>query len=64
VPQSVVEYRPGEQIRAYIRDPRAFRYGNMPAHPGLNDADLDGLLAYFTTMKDHKNDPDAGKVGH
>lgn len=64
VPLSVVEYRPGEQIRAYIRDPRSFRYGNMPAHPGLNDADLDGLLAYFTTMKDHKHDPDAGKVGH
>ena len=61
VPQSIVEYRPEPQIRAYIRDPRTFRYGNMPPHPGLTDADLDALLAYFRAMKDRKVDPDAGK---
>lgn len=63
VPQSIVEYRPEPQIRAYVRDPRAFRYGNMPAHPDLSDADLDGLLAYFRAMKDQKHDPDAGRAG-
>ncbi len=59
VPQSIVEYRPKAQIRAYIKDPRTFRYGNMPAHPDLGEADLDALLAYFDAMKDRKHDPEA-----
>lgn len=59
VPQSIVEYRPTEQIRAYIRNPLAFRYGTMPAHPGLSDQNLDALLAYFETMKTQKHDADA-----
>jgi hypothetical protein len=29
----------------------------MPSHPGLSDADLDALVAYFTAMKDRKHDP-------
>jgi mono/diheme cytochrome c family protein len=57
VPQSIVEYRPAEQIKAYVRDPATFRYGNMPAHPDLSDQQLDGLIAYFTTMKGLKHDP-------
>jgi mono/diheme cytochrome c family protein len=57
VPQSIVEYRPVEQIRAYIRDPSTFRYGSMPAHPELSEADLDGLIAYFDAMKRLKHDP-------
>ncbi len=65
VPQSVVEYRPEAQLRAYIRDPRSFRYGNMPAHPHLRDAELDGLLAYFRAMRARKHDPDArSPAGH
>ncbi len=59
VPQSIVEYRPPEQIRAYIVDPGRFRYGSMPAHPHLDAADLDALLAYFAAMKSRKFDPDA-----
>lgn len=59
VPRSIVEYRPVEQIKAYIRDPLAFRYGAMPPHPHLTDADLDGLVAYFTAMSRLKHDPDA-----
>jgi mono/diheme cytochrome c family protein len=61
VPRSIVEYRPEEQIRAYIRDPRTFRYGAMPAHPQLSEADLDALLRYFRVMSERKHDPDAGK---
>ena len=61
VPQSIVEYRPREQIRAYIRNPLVFRYGAMPAHPELTDADLDALLAYFDDMSSHKFDPEAAK---
>jgi len=57
VPRSIVEYRPADQIKAYIRDPGSFRYTSMPPHPALSDADLDALVAYFTAMKDRKNDP-------
>ena len=63
VPQSIVEYRPEAQIRAYIKNPLAFRYGSMPPHPGLSDADLDGLMAYLRAMKDRKHDPDARDGG-
>lgn len=59
VPQSIVEYRPEDQIRAYIVDPGRYRYSNMPAHPHLDGADLDALLAYFVAMKSRKFDPDA-----
>jgi mono/diheme cytochrome c family protein len=57
VPRSIVEYRPVEQIKAYVRDPAAFRYTSMPAHPHLSAADLDGLIAYFEVMKTLKHDP-------
>lgn len=56
VPLSIVEYRPVEQIKAYIRNPAAFRYTSMPAHPDLSDAQLDQLIAYFTAMKALKHD--------
>ena len=59
VPQSIIEYRPVAQIRAYIRDPLRFRYGAMPAHPHLSELDLDGLIAYFALMQHHKFDPEA-----
>ena len=57
VPQSIVEYRPVAQIKAYIRNPRTFRYGNMPAHPELSARDLDALIAYFRAMSRQKHDP-------
>jgi mono/diheme cytochrome c family protein len=57
VPRSIVEYRPVEQIKAYIRDPGSFRYTSMPAHPHLSPADLDGLVAYFKVMRTLKHDP-------
>jgi mono/diheme cytochrome c family protein len=57
VPRSIVEYRPAEQIKAYVRDPRSFRYTSMPSHRHLGEADLDALVAYFTHMAGHKRDP-------
>ncbi len=57
VPQSIVEYRPEAQLRAFVRDPRTFRYTQMPANPQLSDADLDALLAYFRHMSAYKVDP-------
>lgn len=56
IPRSIVEYRPAEQIKAYIRDPRSFRYTTMPAHPHLSDHDLDDLVAYFGAMRGRKFD--------
>ncbi len=57
MPRSIVEYRPIEQIKAYIRDPGTFRYTSMPAHPDLSPEDLDALIAYFEVMKTLKHDP-------
>ena len=57
VPRSIVEYRPEGQIKAYIRDPQAFRYTTMPAHLELSDEELDDLVAYFRYMSKHKVDP-------
>jgi mono/diheme cytochrome c family protein len=57
VPRSIVEYRPEDQIRDYIRDPLAFRYTSMPAHKHLGDAQLDALVAYFRERSRHKHDP-------
>ncbi len=63
VPKSIIEYRPEEQIREYIRNPLSFRYGNMPPHLQLTKEDLDGLIAYFRVMHEHPHDPDADKPG-
>ena len=57
VPQSIVEYRPVEQIKAYIRNPETFRHTSMPAHPDLTPAQLDQLIAYFRVMSTLKHDP-------
>jgi mono/diheme cytochrome c family protein len=57
IPQSIVEYRPEAQLKAYIRNPAAFRYGAMPSHEHLSPSDLDALVAYFRAMKDRKHDP-------
>ena len=57
LPLSIVEYRPAEQIKRFVRDPAQFRYTSMPAHRHLSDAQLDGLIAYFTAMQARKHDP-------
>lgn len=61
VPQSIVEYRSDAQLKAFIKNPRTFRYSLMPAHPDLRDTDLAELLAYFHAMKSRKHDPNAVK---
>ncbi len=57
LPRSIVEYRPAEQIRAFVRDPGSFRYTSMPAHRHLSGSQLDALVAYFEAMKARKHDP-------
>ncbi len=59
VPKSIVEYREAAQIKAYVRNPLAFRYGNMPAHLHLSEVDLDALVFYFKEMSQHKHDDPA-----
>jgi mono/diheme cytochrome c family protein len=62
VPQSVVEYRQADYLRAFIKNPWQFRYGAMPPMAHLTEADLDAVLAYFDAMRQRKHDPDAGKI--
>lgn len=59
VPQNILAYRPEEQVRAYIRDPKIFRYSSMPAHPEMSESDLDALVAYLSVMAENQSDPDA-----
>jgi cytochrome c2 len=61
VPQNILEYRSEAQVRAYIKDPKTFRYGAMPAHPGLTEANLDELMAYLRVMSQQKHDSEANK---
>ncbi|MFM8411219.1 MAG: c-type cytochrome [Alphaproteobacteria bacterium] len=60
VPRSIVEYRPVEQVKEYVRNPASFRYSNMPAHEYLDDRRLDELVAYFQAMSRRKHDPGKG----
>lgn len=60
VPQSIVEYRPEEQLKAFIRNPETFRHTSMPSHEHLSAADLDAVVAYFRAMRDRKHDVRAG----
>ena len=57
VPRSIVEYRPVDQLKAFIRNPAAFRYTSMPSQLHLSDAQLDALLDYFRFMSNRKRDP-------
>ncbi len=59
VPLSIVEYRPVEQLKAFIRNPQRFRYTTMPAHEHLTGDDLAALIAYFRAMSERKFDPRA-----
>lgn len=63
VPKNVLEYRDEKLLRAFIRNPRAYRYGNMPAQTQLSETDLDNVLAYLRVMGQHKHDSEAVKKG-
>ena len=57
VPQNILAYRPESQVRAYIKNPRTFRYSAMPPHPQFSEEDLDALVAYLRLMGEHQHDP-------
>jgi mono/diheme cytochrome c family protein len=54
VPKNVTEYRDEGFLRAWIRDPFAFRISAMPPSPQLSEDELTALLAYLSVMKDSK----------
>ena len=56
VPKNVLEYWSEAQVKAYVKNPSTFRYGNMPPQPQLNDVDLDHLIAYLRAMQKAKFD--------
>ena len=57
VPQNILAYRPEDQVRAYIKSPRTFRYSSMPDHSHLSERQLDSLVAYLRLMGKHRYDP-------
>jgi len=59
VPRNILEYRDPMTVRAFIKNPLAFRYTVMPPHPNMTTEELDGLIAYFSVMKSQKHDKDA-----
>lgn len=60
VPRNVTEYRDEAFLRAWVRNPGAFRLSAMPANPQLSDDDVTALLAYLGAMKQAKVDVAAG----
>ncbi|MSQ99539.1 MAG: cytochrome c [Xanthomonadales bacterium] len=46
-PQSVTEYRSPAMLKAYIRQPSAFRYTQMPDHTDLSEKQLDQIVDYL-----------------
>lgn len=54
VPMNVTEYRDEAFLRAWVRNPFAFRVSVMPASPQLGEDELTALLAYLAAMKDAK----------
>ena len=62
VPKNVLEYRDEKLLREFIRNPKAYRYGNMPAQTQLSDGDLDSVVAYLRVMVRHKHDSEAAKA--
>ncbi len=57
VPRNILEYRAEADVIAYIRDPRAFRYGSMPSHTDLSHDDLSALVQFLRAMQKFKKDP-------
>ncbi len=56
VPKNVTEYRDEAFLRAWIRNPFAFRISVMPPSPQLSEDELSALLAYLAAMRDSKID--------
>ncbi len=57
-PKSVTEYWDRAVLKAFIRNPLAFRAKDkMPPFPQLADAEIDRILGYFDFMRAHRAKP-------
>jgi cytochrome c2 len=55
VPRNVTEYWTQNNLAAFIKEPRSFRWGSrMPSFAWLGDVQIGELLQYLGTMKDKK----------
>lgn len=54
-PQSVTEYRPKDQLKAFIKKPSSFRYGQMPDNEDLSDKELEDLWLYLKLKAGQKS---------
>jgi len=50
-PQNILSYRTEKFVKAYIKNPEAFRYSKMPAHDHLSTKEIDHILHF---LKYHK----------
>jgi len=55
VPKNITEYWQMKDIKAFVKNPYAYRYNSkMPPVAGLEAADLDKIMAYIVYMKGQK----------
>ena len=46
-PRNILEYRPVDVVKEFIRNTSKFRFSHMPDHKDLSEEDLDNLIDYF-----------------
>ncbi|MBI2362473.1 MAG: cytochrome c [Elusimicrobia bacterium] len=56
-PRSVTEYRPKDQLKAFIRKASSFRYTQMPDQDNLSDQDLEDLWRYLKLKSAQRQQP-------
>ncbi len=55
VPKNITEYWKMEDIKAFVKNPYAYRYNSkMPPVAGLKDAELEEIMEYLSYMKGQK----------
>jgi mono/diheme cytochrome c family protein len=59
-PRNITEYRDDRTLRAFIRDPAAFRARSpMPGFPQFSDVQVGDLLGYLRWVRDRKKAPES-----
>ncbi|MBI5595833.1 MAG: cytochrome c [Elusimicrobia bacterium] len=56
-PRNVTEYRPKDQLKAFIKRASSFRYTQMPDHDSLSDKDLEDLWRYLKLKAAQRQKP-------
>ena len=46
-PKNILEYRPVNFVKSYIKDPSQYRFTHMSGSPDFSEQDLDNLIDYF-----------------